>query len=134
PSSENLDMLKKMIEAGLNVARLNFSHGDYEEHRQRIQNIRRACSELNRHDVAILLDTKGPEIRIGNLREEPIELVQGDQLVLTTEEILGDSQRISVTYEGLPQDVQAGSTILIDDGLIELAVMEVKGSEIRCQI
>lgn len=133
PASESLEMLKKLIDAGLNVARLNFSHGDYEEHGNRIKNIRRASEELGK-TVAILLDTKGPEIRIGKLKEEPIQLVEGDVLTLTTEEIMGDKERIHVTYEGLPQDVEVGSTILIDDGLIALTVIEISGKDIRCRV
>ncbi|QAY65114.1 pyruvate kinase [Paenibacillus protaetiae] len=133
PSSESLENTKKLINAGMNVARLNFSHGDFEEHGNRIKNIRKASAELGK-TVAILLDTKGPEIRLGKLKEEPIELVQGETITLTTEEILGDVNRIPVTYSNLPQDVQAGSTILIDDGLIGLTVEEVNGTEIKCRI
>ncbi|GIO95547.1 pyruvate kinase [Paenibacillus sp. FSL W8-0187] len=133
PSSESLENTKKLIMAGMNVARLNFSHGDFEEHGNRIKNIRQACEELNK-TVAILLDTKGPEIRTGKLEVEPIELVQDEYITLTTEEILGDKNRLSITYKELPQDVQVGSTILIDDGLIGLTVVEIQGSEIRCRI
>ncbi|AZN40229.1 pyruvate kinase [Paenibacillus albus] len=133
PSSESLENTKKLINAGMNVARLNFSHGDFEEHGNRIKNIRQACEELGK-TVAILLDTKGPEIRLGKLKEEPIELVQGDTITLTTEEILGDRNRIPVTYSNLPADVEEGSTILIDDGLIGLTVEEIEGTEIKCRI
>ncbi|SFA90494.1 pyruvate kinase [Cohnella sp. OV330] len=133
PSSESLENTKKLINAGMNVARLNFSHGDYEEHGNRIKNIRQACEELGK-TVAILLDTKGPEIRLGKLKEEPIELVAGEHITLTTEEILGDRDRIPVTYKDLPGDVHVGSTILIDDGLIGLTVTKVEGTEIECQI
>ncbi|WP_028546171.1 pyruvate kinase [Paenibacillus taiwanensis] len=133
PSSESLDKLKQLIMAGMNVARLNFSHGDFEEHGNRITNIRQASKELNK-TVAILLDTKGPEIRTGKLAVEPIELVQDEFVTLTTEEILGDKDRISVTYNELPQDVEVGSTILIDDGLIGLTVVDIQGTEIKCKI
>jgi pyruvate kinase len=133
PASESLETLKKLINAGMNVARLNFSHGDYEEHGNRIKNIRQACQETGK-TVAILLDTKGPEIRTGKLKEEPIELVQDKHIILTTEEILGDANRISVTYRDLPKDVQIGSTILIDDGLIGLTVVDIRGTEIECRI
>jgi pyruvate kinase len=133
PASESLEMLKKMIDSGMNVARLNFSHGDFEEHGNRIINIRKACQELGK-TVAILLDTKGPEIRTGKLKEEPIELIQDEHIVLTTEEILGDKNRISITYQDLPGDVHIGSTILIDDGLIGLRVVGVQGTEIDCVI
>ena len=133
PASESLEMTRQLIQAGMNVARLNFSHGDYEEHGNRIKNIRQACRELGK-TVAILLDTKGPEIRLGNLAEEPIELAAGEFVTLTTEDILGDRHRIPVTYRGLPQDVKPGDTILLDDGLIGLKVVEVQGTEIRCEI
>lgn len=133
PSSESLENTKKLIMAGMNVARLNFSHGDFDEHGNRIKTIRQACQELNK-TVAILLDTKGPEIRTGKLEVEPVELVQDEYITLTTEEILGDKNRISITYKELPEDVQAGSTILIDDGLIGLTVVEVQGTEIKCRI
>lgn len=133
PASESLDNLKKLINAGMNVARLNFSHGDFEEHGARITTIRQASKETGK-SVAILLDTKGPEIRTGKMKVEPIELVQDQFVTLTTEEILGDAERISVTYENLPNDVAVGSTILIDDGLIGLEVVEIKGTEIKCRI
>ncbi|WP_150267192.1 pyruvate kinase [Paenibacillus tepidiphilus] len=133
PASESLENIKKLILAGMNVARLNFSHGDFEEHGGRIKTIRQASQELGK-TVAILLDTKGPEIRTGKLEVEPIELVQDEYLTLTTEEILGDQNRISVTYADLPNDVQVGSTILIDDGLIGLTVVDIQGTEIKTRI
>ncbi|CQR54748.1 pyruvate kinase [Paenibacillus riograndensis] len=133
PASESLENIKKLILAGMNVARLNFSHGDFEEHGNRIKTIRQASQELGK-TVAILLDTKGPEIRTGKLEVEPIELVQDEYLTLTTEEILGDQNRISVTYADLPSDVQVGSTILIDDGLIGLTVVDIQGTEIKTRI
>ncbi|QJD83963.1 pyruvate kinase [Cohnella herbarum] len=133
PSSESLENTKKLITAGMNVARLNFSHGDFEEHGNRMKAIRQACQELNK-TVAILLDTKGPEIRLGKLKEEPIELVQGEYITLTTEEILGDINRVPITYKELPGDVRVGSTILIDDGLIGMTVVDIQGTEIKCQI
>ncbi|MCZ1268979.1 pyruvate kinase, partial [Paenibacillus tundrae] len=133
PSSESLENTKKLIMAGMNVARLNFSHGDFDEHGGRITAIRQACEELNK-TVAILLDTKGPEIRTGKLEVEPIELVQDEYITLTTEEILGTKERLSITYADLPSDVEPGSTILIDDGLIGLTVVEVQGTEIKCRI
>lgn len=133
PSSESLENIKKLIMAGMNVARLNFSHGDFEEHGNRIKTIREASAELGK-SIAILLDTKGPEIRTGKLKEEAIELEQDEFLTLTTEEILGDKDRISITYKELPSDVEVGSTILIDDGLIGLTVVDVQGTEIKCRI
>jgi pyruvate kinase len=133
PSSESLENIKKLIMAGMNVSRLNFSHGDFEEHGNRINTIRKASEELGK-SVAILLDTKGPEIRTGVLKEDSLELVQDEFITLTTEEIKGDKDRISITYENLPNDVEAGSTILIDDGLIGLTVVDIQGTEIKCRI
>lgn len=133
PASESPDVLRKLIQAGMNVARLNFSHGDFEEHGNRIRNIRQVSAELGRH-TAILLDTKGPEIRVGNLKEDSYELEQGGTIILTTEDVLGDNERISVTYANLPNDVEPGATLLIDDGLIGLTVKEIRGNDIVCQI
>jgi len=134
PASESLENLKKLMNAGMNVARLNFSHGDFEEHGARIKNIRLASKETGK-TVAILLDTKGPEIRTGKMKtDEPVELIQDQFITLTTEEILGDAERISVTYEDLPNDVSVGSTILIDDGLIGLEVVAIDKTEIKCRI
>lgn len=133
PSSESLENIKKLIMAGMNVSRLNFSHGDFEEHGNRITTIRKASEELGK-SVAILLDTKGPEIRTGVLKEDSLELVQDEFITLTTEEIKGDKDRISITYENLPNDVEVGSTILIDDGLIGLTVVDIQGTEIKCRI
>jgi pyruvate kinase len=133
PASEDPETLKRLILAGMNVARLNFSHGSHEEHGRRIDAVRQAAAELGR-TVAILLDTKGPEIRTGELQGGEAELKAGDRLTLTTEPILGNAQRVSVSYKGLPADVQPGSTILIDDGLIRLDVEAVEGTEIHCRV
>ncbi|OWA34608.1 pyruvate kinase [Saccharibacillus sp. O16] len=133
PASESLENTKKLIMAGMNVARMNFSHGDFEEHGNRIKNIRQASQELGK-SVALLLDTKGPEIRTGKIAVEPLDLVEGETITLTTEEIAGDKNRLSVSYIDLPKDVTVGSTILIDDGLIGLSVTKVEGTEIECRI
>lgn len=133
PSSESLEMLRKLIEAGMNVARLNLAHGELEEHAERIRHIREAAKELNQY-VAVLLDIKGPEIRIGKMTSDYAELVPGEAVVLTTEEVLGTKDRIQVTYKQLPQDVQPGSSILIDDGLVRLEVVKSEGTEIICLV
>ncbi|SEM97173.1 pyruvate kinase [Lihuaxuella thermophila] len=133
PASEDVETLRKLIANGMNVARLNFSHGSHEEHGRRIQNIRRAAREEGK-TIAILLDTKGPEIRTGDLKEPSVELVAGRKMILTPEPVLGDENRISVSYSGLPRDVHPGSTILIDDGLIGLTVDKIEGTEIHCTI
>ncbi|MFJ5965227.1 pyruvate kinase [Bacillus sp. NPDC093026] len=124
PASESIEKLTELIEAGMNVARLNFSHGDFEEHGARIENIRKAGKALGK-DIAILLDTKGPEIRTRTVENGAIELVAGADLVVTMEDIVGNTDKISVTYEDLIHDVQVGSTILLDDGLIGLEVKEL---------
>ncbi|SET79370.1 pyruvate kinase [Salinibacillus kushneri] len=124
PASESIEQLEQLIDAGMNVARLNFSHGDHEEHRNRIKNIRKAAANKNQ-TVAILLDTKGPEIRTGNMKTEEVYLNQGERVNVSMNEVEGDENRFSVTYEGLIDDVHPGSKILLDDGLIELEVEEI---------
>lgn len=133
PASESVETLKNLIEAGMNVARLNFSHGSHEEHAARIVNIREASRQTGK-SVAILLDTKGPEIRTGSLEVDAVELIEGNRIVLTTEDVAGNAERVSITYRELPADVTVGDTILIDDGLIGLTVEEVRPTEIVCLI
>lgn len=133
PASEGRDTLIGMAKAGMNVCRLNFSHGNYDEHQKRIDTIKSVREELN-IPLAIMLDTKGPEIRLGKLKEDVYTLVAGEEFILTTEQIVGDNHRASVSYEGLADDVQKGTQILIDDGLIELVVSKVEGTEIHTQV
>ena len=128
PASESVEKLTQLMEAGMNVARLNFSHGDFEEHGARIQNIREAASKLGK-DIGILLDTKGPEIRTHTMENGAIELVTGSELIVSMDEVIGTTDKISVTYEGLVHDVSKGSTILLDDGLIGLEVLEVNADK-----
>ncbi len=129
PTSESVEILKELLKNGMNVARLNFSHGNHEEHGNRIANIRQASAETG-IDVAIMLDTKGPEIRIGVMKEK-VELQKGQKFILTTEDIEGDIERVSVTYKELPEDLHVGARILIDDGLIELSVEKVCDNQIH---
>ncbi|MDL4840664.1 pyruvate kinase [Aquibacillus rhizosphaerae] len=124
PASETVEKLVKLIEAGMNVARLNFSHGDFEEHGQRIKNIREASKQTGK-TVAILLDTKGPEIRTGSLKNGEAYLNKGATVNVSMEDIEGTADRISVTYPQLIDDVHVGSKLLLDDGLIELEVVEI---------
>ncbi|MBO8136684.1 MAG: pyruvate kinase [Desulfotomaculum sp.] len=133
PASEDIEILKKMMKAGMNVARMNFSHGTHEEHAKRISLVRKAAAEVGKN-IAVMLDTKGPEIRLGTFAEEPILLRAGDEFTLTTEEIKGDNTRVSVTYKDLPKDVTVGGKILVADGLIELKVIEIKDTEVRCKV
>ncbi|OCA81820.1 pyruvate kinase [Pradoshia sp. D12] len=121
PASESLEKLKALMEAGMNVARLNFSHGSHEEHRARIQTIRQAAEETGK-TVGILLDTKGPEIRTHNMENGGFELVAGQDVTISMTEVLGTPEKFSITYEGLIDDVHEGSRILVDDGLIGLEV------------
>ncbi|MFC7783001.1 MULTISPECIES: pyruvate kinase [unclassified Rossellomorea] len=124
PASESVEKLSQLIEAGMNVSRLNFSHGDHEEHGQRIVNIREAAEKAGK-TVGILLDTKGPEIRTNNMEDGAIELTQGSNVIVSMNEVLGTTEKFSVTYEGLIDDVHVGSKILLDDGLIGLEVTEI---------
>ncbi|WAA10168.1 pyruvate kinase [Fervidibacillus albus] len=135
PASESVEKLVQLIEAGMNVARLNFSHGDYEEHGKRIENIREA-EKLTGKNVAILLDTKGPEIRTHNMENGNIELKEGKTVIISMDEVLGTEEKFSVTYEGLIGDVQVGSKILLDDGLIGLEVIDIdhQNKEIHTKI
>jgi len=124
PASESVEKLTQLMQAGMNVARLNFSHGDFEEHGARITNIREA-SERTGNNIAILLDTKGPEIRTNNMKDGAIELVAGNNIIVSMKEVEGTTEKFSVTYEGLIDDVQPGSKILLDDGLIGLEVTSI---------
>ncbi len=133
PASESFEKLCELMESGMNVARLNFSHGSHEEHGERIVNIRKA-SEKTGKTVAILLDTKGPEIRTNDFEGGKAELVMGSEVTITTEEVMGTAEKFSVTYAGLIDDVEVGSQILIDDGLIELEVIGKEGNDIRTKV
>lgn len=127
PASESVEKLTQLMEAGMNVARLNFSHGDFEEHGARIKNIREAA-EITGNNIAILLDTKGPEIRTNNMKDGAIELVAGNDIIVSMTEVEGTTEKFSVTYEGLIDDVDPGSKILLDDGLIGLEVTKIDKS------
>lgn len=135
PASETIDKLVQLIESGMNVARLNFSHGNHEEHGVRIKNIREAVKQTGKQ-VAILLDTKGPEIRTNNMENDTIELTAGKNIIISMTEVLGTPEKFSITYGGLIHDVAAGSIILLDDGLIGLEVLkvDVAANEIHTKI
>jgi pyruvate kinase len=122
-----------MITAGMNIARLNFSHGDFETHGKVIENLRGASLATGKR-IAIMADLPGPKMRIGSLREEPVELKPGDPFVLTGEEIEGDRRRASVSFKELPQAVRPGDTLFLNDGIIQLEVAEVTGSEVACRV
>ena len=126
-------VLPELIKAGMNVARMNFSHGSHEEHKARMDAVKAARKELGM-PVGIMLDTKGPEIRTKTYKDGKIEIVEGQDFTLTTRDIEGDNTIVSITYEGLPQDVKPGTRILIDDGLVAFEVKEIKdGTDIVCK-
>lgn len=133
PASESEDRLRELMKAGMNVARLNFSHGTHEEQKQKLERIWKVREEL-KLPVAILLDTKGPEIRLRDFVEGKVELEAGQLFTLTTEEVMGTAQKASITYKNLKNDIGEGTTILIDDGLIEMKVEKIQGEEIVCRV
>ena len=135
PASESEEMLEKLMKAGMNVARLNFSHGDHAEHQARIDSIRRVSKRLGK-TVAILLDTKGPEIRTHNMKNGGIELEKGTEVIVSMTEVEGTPEKFSVTYDNLINDVDEGSYILLDDGLIELQVKQINKdqNEVVCDV
>jgi pyruvate kinase len=133
PASNSPLMLEKLMNAGMNVARLNFSHGDFEAHGDVITRIRRAAEKTGKQ-IAIMADLPGPKIRIGTLREEPVELTIGASFTLTTEEIEGTAERVSMTLKQLPRVVQPGNILFINDGNIQLRVHSIQGEEVLCQV
>ena len=134
PATQSKEMLKKMIKAGMNVARINFSHGGYEENKEKIENVKKAREELNA-PVALMLDTKGPEIRTGVLEtgNEKVTIEQGNIFTFVNDEIIGNETKTTVSYKNLYEDVKIGSKILVDDGALEFEVIEIKGKDIICK-
>jgi len=127
-------MVRALLDAGMDVARLNFSHGTYEEHLNRIRTLRAAAAELDRN-LGILLDIQGPKIRLGRMANpEGVVLEKGQRYILTVDECMGTEERCHVDYKGLPKDVKPGSKVYIDDGLIELVVKEVRGNDVHCEV
>ena len=134
PNTNDKDLMRKLVESGMDIARFNFSHGDHEEQKSRMDMLKESREEVG-SPVAILLDTKGPEIRTGLLMDgKKVNLEEGQIFTLTTEVIEGDERKVSITYDGLVEDLEIGKTILIDDGLIELKVKELTDTEIVCTV
>jgi len=133
PATDKGDVLRQLVETGMNVARLNFSHGDYAEHKVRVDQLVKIRKELDK-PVAALLDTKGPEIRLVDFENGKVELIAGQKFTLTTRAVMGTNEIASITYKDLPSDVNPGTQILIDDGLIELKVTEVIKEDIHCEV
>ncbi|MGY8824026.1 MAG: pyruvate kinase, partial [Candidatus Latescibacterota bacterium] len=129
PASSDPQQLRALIEAGMNIARLNFSHGSHEDHAAVVADLRRIAEDLGR-PVGILQDLQGPKIRLGTLKDGSVELVQGQRFTLTIDEVEGTAERASTTYKALPSDVAAGDEILLSDGLLRLVVDEVSGHEV----
>ena len=133
PSTDREGVLREMIQAGMNVARFNFSHGTHAEHKVRLDALKALREELDA-PVAAMLDTKGPEVRLKDFAGGRVHLTAGQEFTLTTVQVEGDAHRCSITYGELPGDVKAGDTILLDDGLVRLTVLETSGTEIRCRV
>jgi len=133
PASSSCEKIEKLIQGGMDVARLNFSHGSHEKHHQLIENIRQASLKAN-ESVAILQDLGGPKIRIGKIEKEPILLKEGSSFILTNREVLGDEQGVSVTFPSLPQKVKKGDRIFLADGTLELKVKELTSTDIICRV
>ena len=133
PSTDREGVLREMIQAGMNVARFNFSHGTHAEHKARLDALKALREELDA-PVAAMLDTKGPEVRLKDFAGGRVHLTAGQEFTLTTVQVEGDAHRCSITYGELPGDVKAGDTILLDDGLVRLTVLETSETEIRCRV
>ncbi len=133
PASESPEMLERLIRAGLNVARLNFSHGDFTDHAERIARIR-AAEKATRQRVAIMADLPGPKMRVGKIEPEPIHLRPGEGFTLTSEDVVGNPQRVSMSFERLPQAVKPGDRLFLNDGLVQLVVERVAGNDVHCKV
>ena len=134
PASESEEMLTKLFETGLNVARINFSHGGYEENKEKIENVKKVREKLNK-PLALLLDTKGPEIRTGMLEtgNEKVLVEQGQTFTFINDEIVGNNTKVSISYKELYKEVKVGSKLLVDDGALEFEVTEIKERDIICK-
>jgi len=133
PASEKPEVMRQMLEAGMNVARLNFSHGDFAAHKKVIENLKSASASLGCR-IAIMADLSGPKMRIGKIDPEPVELNAGDPFMLTTDDIVGDKTRASVSFGRLPQSVKKGNTLFLNDGYIQLEVSGVQGKDVLCTV
>ncbi len=133
PVSESPEMLERLIRAGLNVARLNFSHGDFSGHGEHIERIR-ASEKATGRRVAIMADLPGPKMRVGKIDPEPIQLAVGDPFTLTSDDIVGDAKRVSMSFARLPSVVQPGDRLFLNDGLIQLVVDRVAGHDVHCKV
>jgi pyruvate kinase len=133
PASESPEMLQRLIRAGLNIARLNFSHGDFTRHGEVVRRIREASAATGRR-VAIMADLPGPKMRLGTIAPEPIHLIAGDHFTLTSDDIVGDAKRVSMSFQPLPRVVKPGNRLFLNDGLVQLVVEKVEGNDVHCVV
>ena len=133
PAVESIEKITELIDAGMNMARLNLSHGGHDEHQKRLDLVRAAAKKGNRA-VAILVDLQGPKIRLGRFSAGPHELLRGDTFTITTDDIAGTKEKVGTTYKGLPGDCKAGDTIMIDDGKVSVQVVQVKGNDVITKV
>jgi len=133
PAVDSVEKITELIDAGMNMARLNLSHGGHDEHQKRLDLVRAAAKKANK-EVAILVDLQGPKIRLGRFSSGPHELLRGDTFTITTDDIAGTKDRVSTTYKGLPRDCKAGDAIMIDDGKVSVQVVQVKGNDVITKV
>ena len=133
PASSSEEVLEKMLSAGMNVARLNFSHGDHQGHSEMIRRFRKVRDRLG-IPAAVLLDTKGPEIRLGDFAENSVVLKNGQTFILTAANVMGNQEQSTITYKDLPKQVGPGTAILIDDGRVALKVQRTEGDQVICRV
>ena len=133
PSTDNIETVQKLISSGMNVARLNMSHGEHTDHKRRLELVRDASKKI-RKEVAVLADLQGPKIRVGTFSNGPVSLVNGQKFIITTQDCSGDKERVSTTYKGICADVKKGDPLLIDDGKIRLEVIEVNGNDVITKV
>ncbi|HMK65874.1 MAG TPA: pyruvate kinase, partial [Thermodesulfobacteriota bacterium] len=133
PASDSPETLEQMVMAGMNVARLNFSHSSFDYHRKVIDALRQVAQKTGKR-LAVMADLPGPKMRIGDLAEDSVDLIPGAFFTLTSEPVVGDARRVSMTFEPLPRVVRRGDTLYLNDGLIQLEVVEVMGSEVHCRV
>jgi len=133
PAVESVEKITELIAAGMNMARLNLSHGGYTEHQMRLDNVRKVAKESGKA-VAVLVDLQGPKIRLGKFKNGPHDLVRGEIFTITTDAIDGTKDRVSTTYLGLTKDCRVGDKIMIDDGKVTVEVVEVKGNDVVTRV
>ena len=129
PACDDEATLRRMVEAGMNVARLNFSHGTYEEHQKRIDTLKKIREDMH-VPLALMLDTKGPEYRIGTFADGKITLNEGDRFTFTTEPVAGTQERVSVSYKGLAEDLETGDVVLLNNGLLSFVVERTTATDV----